>query len=165
MKFELKDLKRRLNSIPKAKKIVFVSGSYDLIHTGHINFLNLCKKQGDILVVGVNSDEMIKKEKGLKRPIETELNRAYCISNLKCVDIVYIKRKSFIVEGIDLIKPNKIIFCRERGVDFTKYEKIIEKYCVGYPNTKCVILERKSAGTNKGSSTTKIINKILKRYK
>lgn len=163
--FTLDNIVTELNLITKDKKIVLVSGCYDLLHIGHVKFLNCCKKEGDILVVGVNSDEIIRNSKGDMRPIIPENDRAFLVSNLKCVDFVFIKREPFKNKAIKIISPNKVIFCNEKDQDFSKYKKIIDEYAKYYPEIECVILNRKSAGTDLGSSTSKIINEILKKYK
>jgi rfaE bifunctional protein nucleotidyltransferase chain/domain len=74
----------------KDNSIVLTNGCFDIIHRGHIEYLNASKTLGDILVVGINTDSSVKKLKGETRPINNELDRAYVLSNLKCVDYVFI---------------------------------------------------------------------------
>ncbi len=74
----------------KDNSIVLTNGCFDIIHRGHIEYLNASKTLGDILVVGINKDSSVKKLKGETRPINNELDRAYVLSNLKCVDYVFI---------------------------------------------------------------------------
>ena len=82
------------------KKVAFTNGCFDIIHSGHIDYLNEAKKLADILIVAVNSDESVRKIKGDKRPILDEEERAYILANLKAVDIVTV---------FDEITPAKII--------------------------------------------------------
>ena len=70
------------------KKVVFTNGVFDILHSGHVDYLNKAKALGDILIVGLNSDISVKKIKGEKRPIVTEEERAFLILNLKAVDYV-----------------------------------------------------------------------------
>lgn len=70
------------------KRIVLAGGCFDILHVGHIDFLKGAKKQGDILVVLLESDENIKKIKGSKRPINTQSDRATILSNLGMVDYI-----------------------------------------------------------------------------
>lgn len=70
------------------KKIVLVGGCFDILHLGHITFLEKAKQQGDILIVLLESDERIKKIKGLQRPFHTQQQRAHMLSNLRSVDFV-----------------------------------------------------------------------------
>jgi rfaE bifunctional protein nucleotidyltransferase chain/domain len=163
-KYELDPENELLKSDKRDRVVVLVSGCYDLLHFGHVSFLNKCKEGGHILVVGVNSDELVRSQKGKDRPILPENDRAFLVSNLKSVDYAFIKREPFIKNAIDLIKPNKIIFCKERDNDFSNYEKIIDIYNQHFPEIECIIMDRKSAGTTHGSSTTKIINRILGKY-
>lgn len=161
--FELEDLKNDLYSLSKTKTIVFVSGAYDLLHAGHITFLNTCKELGDILVVGVNSDQLVSKKKGPGRPIIPEIDRALMVSNLRCVDFTFIKRGPFMQDGIHVVNPHTIVFCRERDQPLLQYDEIIKKYGNTFPHVKCVVLDRQSSGTHNGTSTSKIIGRILKK--
>lgn len=72
----------------EGKAIVLVGGCFDVLHYGHISFLEQAKKQGDVLVVLLESDAMIKKRKGINRPIHTQDQRAYMLSRITDVDIV-----------------------------------------------------------------------------
>ena len=72
------------------KKIVFTNGVFDILHVGHLTYLEEAKSFGDILIVGVNSDSSVKVNKGDKRPINSEIDRAKMILGLKPVDYVVI---------------------------------------------------------------------------
>lgn len=60
------------------KKVVFTNGCFDILHAGHVTYLTEAKRQGDILIVGVNSDASVKRLKGETRPINSEYDRAFC---------------------------------------------------------------------------------------
>lgn len=71
-----------------SRKIVFANGVFDLLHVGHVRYLGAARAEGDVLVVGINSDSSTRKLKGLGRPILTERARATLVAALKCVDYV-----------------------------------------------------------------------------
>ncbi|MGL5057905.1 MAG: adenylyltransferase/cytidyltransferase family protein, partial [Fusobacteriaceae bacterium] len=87
------------------KKIVFTNGCFDILHVGHLAYMNEAKRQGDILIVGVNSDESVKRLKGPTRPINSELDRAEMLSGLKAVDFTIIFTEDTPMEIIDELKP------------------------------------------------------------
>jgi rfaE bifunctional protein nucleotidyltransferase chain/domain len=70
------------------KKLVFTNGCFDILHSGHVDYLNKAKQLGDFLIIGLNSDISVKNIKGDKRPIISEMERATLLDNLKCVDFV-----------------------------------------------------------------------------
>ena len=72
----------------QGKKIVFTNGCFDIIHSGHIDYLSKAKQLGDFLVIGLNTDNSVKILKGLSRPINTQEDRAIVLSALKPVDFV-----------------------------------------------------------------------------
>ena len=78
---ELKAIRSKLKA--EGKKVVFTNGVFDLIHSGHVDYLSKAKKLGDVLIVGLNSDDSVKRIKGDKRPILKQEERAFILSNLK----------------------------------------------------------------------------------
>lgn len=88
------------------KKIVFTNGVFDILHTGHIQLLEECKKYGDYLIVGINSDNSVKKLKGKNRPINSELDRKKLLETIKYVDKVIIFDDLTCENIIKEIKPN-----------------------------------------------------------
>ena len=83
---ELISIRKKLKA--ENKKVVFTNGCFDLLHAGHVDYLAKAKALGDVLIVGLNTDNSIKRIKGDKRPITPETERALVISNLKAVDYV-----------------------------------------------------------------------------
>ncbi len=79
---------KELKYLPKNKKIVFTNGCFDMMHIGHIESLQDAKKQGDLLVVGINTDTSVRKLKGTSRPLFDEEIRTRCVEALECVDYV-----------------------------------------------------------------------------
>jgi len=83
-----KTLEHRLKKERKGKKVVVVTGTFDMLHGGHLIFLDFAKRQGDILVVGFGSDRVVKKYKGASRPIYPETLRSRMLAALEVVDYV-----------------------------------------------------------------------------
>jgi len=96
------------------KKVVFTNGCFDIIHAGHIDYLNKAKALGDILIVGLNTDDSVKKIKGDKRPIINQDERAEIISNLKPVDYVVFFDEDTPAELINKLVPDILI----KGADW-----------------------------------------------
>ena len=79
-------LKKKVSEIPKSKVIVYTYGAWDLLHPGHIHFLESAKSLGDFLIVGIVTDKAIKDLKGEDRPVQSVEDRLSIISSLRCVD-------------------------------------------------------------------------------
>lgn len=90
-------------------KKVFTNGVFDLLHPGHIRFLQFAKDQGDYLIVGVNSDESVRRLKGANRPIIPVEDRVYMVENLKMVDEVHIFHEDDPYNLIKKIKPHYLV--------------------------------------------------------
>ena len=136
------------------KKIVTTNGAFDLFHTGHLKTLNFAKKQGDVLIVGLNSDSSIKKYKSKKRPIIPEKERAKLVAATEPVNYVTIFEEETPVILLQMIKPNVHV----KGLEYK--EKIPEKDVVEVNGGKIVFIERDKTDT----STTRIIEKIVELY-
>jgi len=135
-------------------KIVFTNGCFDIIHRGHIEYLNKAKKLGDVLIIGINSDSSIKKIKGDKRPIIPLYSRAYVLDNIKAVDFVVPFDEETPIELIKIIKPDVHV----KGGDY-KEEDLPEAEIV-----KSYGGEIKIIPLIEGFSTTKIIEWVLQKY-
>ena len=98
----------------KEKKIVFTNGCFDILHIGHIIYLEKAKKFGDILILGINSDHSVSRLKGKSRPINTENERAYILASLEVVDYVVIFDEDTPLNLISLIKPDVLV----KGSDY-----------------------------------------------
>lgn len=146
----------------KDKKIAFCSGSFDLTHAGHVLFFEDCKKYGDILVVGVGSDKMLKENKGGKRPILNEHVRIKMIDSLKQVDYCLLDSISDEESPLRMLnaifedlKPD-IYIINEDAFNIPYRIDLCKKF-----NIKMVKLKRWCPKEFDGISTTNIINKIL----
>jgi len=131
-------------------KIVFTNGCFDLIHRGHIEYLNKAKKLGDILIIGLNSDESVRRLKGIDRPINYEQDRAIVLDNLKSVDYVCIFGEDTPYELIKIIQPDILV----KGGDW-EVEDIVGSDIVLKRGGKV-----RSLQFIEGKSTTDIIEKI-----
>jgi len=105
----LSESTQKLIEKSKNKKIVFTNGCFDILHRGHVTYLNEAKNLGDILIVGVNSDESVKRLKGPSRPINSEVDRAFVLSGLKSVDGVEIFTQDTPLELIKALRPNVLV--------------------------------------------------------
>lgn len=102
------------------KKVVFTNGCFDILHRGHVAYLNQAKSLGAILIVGLNSDASVKRLKGPTRPINAELDRKFVLENLKCVDHVEIFESDTPFDLISAIMPDLLV----KGGDW-KIEQIV----------------------------------------
>jgi len=138
----------------EGKKIVFTNGCFDIIHAGHVDYLEKAKRLGDILVVGLNSDLSISRIKGNKRPILEEDLRKKVLEGLKAVDLVIIFNEDTPERLIKEIKPDVLV----KGGDWD-----IENI-VGADFIKSYGGEVKTIDFIYNISTTKIIERILDSY-
>ncbi|MBI9035341.1 MAG: D-glycero-beta-D-manno-heptose 1-phosphate adenylyltransferase [Bacteroidales bacterium] len=136
------------------KKIVFTNGCFDILHLGHIDYLSQAKDQGDILVLGLNSDSSVRRIKGESRPIINEKARATAMAALAFIDLVVLFDEETPYELIQLIQPDVLV----KGADY-KAEDI-----VGYDILMAKGGEVKTISLTEGYSTTNIIEKIKKAY-
>ena len=104
----------------KQKKIVFTNGCFDILHRGHVSYLNEAKSLGDLLVIGLNSDASVKRLKGPERPINNEIDRSFMLENLKCVDFVAVFEEDTPLNLIKEITPAVLV----KGGDW-KPEQIV----------------------------------------
>lgn len=93
----------------KERKIIFTNGCFDIVHIGHIKYLEKAKSFGDVLILGLNSDNSIRKLKGQNRPINIQNDRAYILAALEVVDYVVIFEEETPYELINLIKPDVLV--------------------------------------------------------
>jgi D-beta-D-heptose 7-phosphate kinase/D-beta-D-heptose 1-phosphate adenosyltransferase len=138
----------------KGKRIVFTNGCFDLLHIGHVRYLEKAKALGDVLVVGINSDSSVQKLKGRRRPILLEQERAEILSGLGCVDYVALFDEIDPLKLITSLKPDVLV----KGGDWTK-EQTVGKEVVERSGGEVVILP-----FVKGASTSNLIETILKKY-
>ena len=149
---EIKSIRSNLRA--EGKKVVFTNGVFDLIHAGHVDYLSKAKKLGDVLIVGLNSDESVKRIKGDKRPILKQEERAFILTNLKPVDYVIFFDEDTPEKLISEIIPDILV----KGADWA-VEKIVGKDVVEKNGGKVMNIEFVN-----DQSTSKIIDLIVKRF-
>ena len=146
-KEEINNLLERL----KGKKIVFTNGCFDILHIGHAKYLKESKKFGDVLIVGLNSDNSVKRLKGANRPINSELDRAMLLDELKSVDYVIIFEEDSPVNLLNIIKPDVYT----KGADYT-LESLPETPVIKGYGGKIEFIS-----FVEGKSTTNVVKNIL----
>ena len=131
-------------------KIAFTNGCFDLIHRGHVAYLEAAGAQADFLVLGLNSDQSVRKLKGPQRPYINQEDRAFILSRLESVDVVCIFNQDTPLELIKRVKPDYLI----KGADYRLNEIVGREEVEAYGGKVLTI------PLIKGRSTTNIVNKI-----
>jgi len=134
--------------------IVFTNGCFDLLHVGHVKYLQAARKLGSLLVLGLNSDTSIRRLKGPKRPLISEEERAHILAALDCIDYVVIFSEDTPLELISVLKPDILV----KGGDYTP-EGVVGKELVESWGGRIELIRFVD-----GKSTTNIIEKILESY-
>ena len=132
----------------RGKKIIFTNGCFDILHAGHVRYLETAKSYGDVLILGLNSDRSVTALKGENRPINTQLDRAYILAALEAIDYVVVFDKDTPYELIKAIKPHVLV----KGGDYEGKEVVGQD----------IADELKLVQFVDGKSTTKTIEKIQK---
>lgn len=160
----LKDNIAQINAWKDAgKKVVFTNGCFDILHVGHVDYLQAASQLGDYLVVAVNSDDSVKRlEKGTGRPVNDELSRLKLIAALKCVAVAFIFNEDTPLDCISAIKPDVLV----KGADYDPKETdaTSKKYIVGSEEVLAYGGEVSVVELTEGFSTTKLIERIKKAY-
>ena len=142
----IEDLREKLTG----KKIVFTNGCFDIIHVGHIRYLTTAKSFGDVLIVGLNTDESVKQLKGDNRPINNQDDRAEVLLGLKAVDHVIFFGERTAENLIAELKPDVYVKGGDYTLDTLPEAKIVQSYGGRVELVNFV----------DGKSTTEIIKKI-----
>lgn len=146
---EIEEIVKELKK--QGKKIVTCNGCFDILHAGHIKFLTEAKQQGEILIVGLNSDQSVKENKGSSRPINNENDRATVLAALETVDYITIFNEKTPIQLLERIKPNIHVNGEEYG------ENCIEAETVRKNGGRIYLIN-----LIKGYSTSNIIKRIRK---
>lgn len=132
----------------KGKKIVFTNGCFDILHAGHVSVLEFSRSKGDALVVGLNSDDSVKRLKGPKRPVNTQSDRALVLAALESVSAVCIFEEDTPYELIKAVRPDVLV----KGGDYKPSEIVGREFAGKVVRFKLL----------QGRSTTNIIKKVSK---
>ena len=152
---KLNDLLQKVNTIHNSgERVVFTNGCFDILHVGHVRHLIAAKSEGEILVVGLNSDESVRSIKGDKRPIVGQDQRAEILAGIWCVDYVTLFDEPDPLRLIQAIKPDVLV----KGGDWPE-EKIIGADFVKTNGGRVVRVPVVPA-----ISVSGIIQRIVKRY-
>ena len=135
----------------EGKKVVFTNGCFDILHPGHIRYLKKASRQGDILVVAINSDASVKRIKGDNRPINNQEERAEVLCALEMVSFVTIFEEDDPFEVIKALQPDVLV----KGGDW-RLEEIVGRDIIEAGGGKVLSLP-----FEKGYSTTSLIEKII----
>lgn len=138
----------------KGKKVVFTNGCFDILHAGHVKYLERAKALGDVLIVGLNSDSSVRKIKGPCRPVVPEKDRAVIISSLGFVDYVTIFADETPLKVIKAVRPDVLV----KGADWKVGEIVGADFVKSYGGKVIAI------PLLKGRSTSGLIRAISKRF-
>ncbi|ACN83173.1 D-glycero-beta-D-manno-heptose 1-phosphate adenylyltransferase [Brachyspira hyodysenteriae] len=128
------------------KKIVFTNGCFDILHRGHVEYLQKARELGDLLILGLNSDDSVKRLKGNDRPINNEIDRAIVLAALECINYISIFNEDTPLELIKIVKPDILV----KGGDYKIEDVVGREY-----SKETVLIDFVD-----GYSTTNIIKKI-----
>ncbi|RKX40783.1 MAG: D-glycero-beta-D-manno-heptose 1-phosphate adenylyltransferase [Verrucomicrobia bacterium] len=135
------------------KTVVFTNGCFDILHSGHITYLDFARAQGDVLVLGMNSDASVRRSKGDDRPINCEQDRAQVLAALECIDYVVLFDEDEPATLVGALLPDVLV----KGEDWAHY--VSGREAVEAAGGKVVL-----AKMVEGRSTTGTIGKILEVY-
>jgi D-beta-D-heptose 7-phosphate kinase/D-beta-D-heptose 1-phosphate adenosyltransferase len=147
-------VRHRARMRAEGKKLVFTNGCFDILHVGHVRYLNQARALGDALVVAVNSDRSVRAIKGPERPVVPEMERAEVLAALSCVDLVFIFGDTTPQRVIDAIVPDILVKGADWQVDEIVGRETVEKAGGTVRNIPLV----------EGSSTSGIIERVLERF-
>jgi D-beta-D-heptose 7-phosphate kinase/D-beta-D-heptose 1-phosphate adenosyltransferase len=132
------------------QRVVFTNGCFDILHLGHVSYLEAAAQLGDVLVVGLNSDESVRRLKGASRPIMIAEARARVLAALECVEAVFVFEEDTPLRLIEALKPDVLV----KGGDYTE-ERVVGASFVRSYGGEVVILPYVE-----GYSTTSLIQKV-----
>lgn len=136
------------------KRIAFTNGCFDLLHVGHVKYLQKARSYGDLLILGLNSDESVRRLKGEKRPLISQQERAHILAALDCVDYVVIFEEDTPIRLLEALRPHVLV----KGGDYTP-DRVVGRELVESYGGKVELVTFVD-----GKSTTNIIDKILQSY-
>ncbi len=110
------------------RRIVFTNGCFDILHAGHVRYLTAARAEGDVLIVGLNSDDSVRRLKGPSRPVNPEADRAEVLGGLRAVDAVTIFDEPTAAELIALVKPDVYVKGGDYTLDTLPEAAIVQRY-------------------------------------
>lgn len=149
---QVREIARKLKE--ENKKIVFTNGCFDILHSGHVVLLEKARSQGDVLILGINTDESVKRLKGDKRPINNQFERSRVLAGLEAIDYVTFFAEDTPAEIINEIVPDVLV----KGGDYDK-DQIVGRKTVEKNGGKVIVIP-----LVKGRSTSRTIDRIKQKY-
>ena len=132
------------------QRVVFTNGVFDLLHPGHLRYLQHARRLGDVLIVGLNADSSVRRNRGPGRPITPELERAELLAALDCVDAVVIFEQDTPADIVKLVQPDILV----KGADWPA-DQIVGRDTVEARGGKVVLVP-----VEQGHSTSAIVDRI-----
>lgn len=145
---------RELPPLIKDKRVVLANGCFDMLHVGHVRYLDAARELGDVLVVALNSDTSVGKLKGPGRPILALEDRVTLVSALECVDYVVVFEETDVTNVIGILKPD----IHAKGTDYTEETVPEREQVLAYGG------QVRIAGDAKDHSTRDILGTIADRF-
>lgn len=148
-------LKEKIDALrQEGKKIAFTNGCFDILHVGHVRYLNEARKTADILILALNSDSSVRAIKGEKRPLVPETERAEVLAALECIDFVTIFPELTPLDLICYLKPDFLI----KGGDWPE-DQVVGRNEIKQWGGRVTLVPEIA-----GKSTTNIVDKIISAY-
>src|SRR5215470_3817281 len=137
----------------RGQRIVFTNGVFDILHPGHVRYLQAARRHGDLLIVGLNSDASVRRNKGPERPVNPEAERAEVLEALACVDAVSVFDEDTPAEIVRRVQPDILV----KGADWPA-DQIVGRDTVEARGGRVVLVPVEA-----GHSTTSIVDRIRTR--
>ena len=158
MAFSLREMLRRLRTMRGRKTVVLTGGTFDILHLGHLKYLERCKEEGDILVVCVAGDARTRKRKGANRPVMPAIQRAEIVASLKMVDLAFVSnRKPFSEPILHTVMPDILVTSSNEPSGAVK-QQFLEYMKHKHPEILVTLIPR----SHVDSSSSKLIKKALR---
>jgi D-glycero-beta-D-manno-heptose 1-phosphate adenylyltransferase len=148
----MRNIRRGLKK--RRRTVVFTNGAFDILHAGHVTYLEFARRRGDVLVVGLNSDASVRRYKGDQRPINPQADRAKVLAALECVDYVVVFNEDEPEKLIAELLPDVLV----KGSDWSHY--VSGRGVVEERGGKVIL-----ARLVQGRSTSAVIRKIVNAYR
>lgn len=137
------------------RKVVFTNGCFDLLHAGHVQYLEAARRQGDLLIVGINTDESVRRLKGKGRPIQPDRDRALLLAALAAVDAVVLFEEDTPAALIEALDPDVLA----KGADWKASEIVGRDEVLAHGGRVVRIPLRR------GASTSTLIEKVVRTHR
>jgi len=158
MTSSLLEMSRQLTKMRERKTVVLTGGTFDILHPGHLKYLEKCKQQGDILVVCVAGDTRTQKRKGTNRPVMTAIQRAGIVASLKMVDLAFVSnRKPFSESILHRVMPNILVTSSNEPSGAVK-QQFLKYMKRKHPEIRVTLTPR----SHLASSSSRLINELLR---